>query len=456
MTDSTLQASLPRKRSLVKRYMPRSLFWRTVLIVVTPMIILQAVVAYLVVQRHFDGVTRQMTESLVSELQYIVEVAEDAPSAEDAKGEVRRAGRALGYDIHLIRRATLPRNTEPKFFDVIGRAIEETFRKRFGARPLFVDIIDDEKIVDVRLQTSHGVIATTVPKRRLIVSNPHLLLAWMGATALALIFIAVIYLRNQIRPIQQLANAADAFGKGRTLFLRPSGAEEVRRAGAAFLDMRRRIERQIEQRTTMLSGVSHDMRTPLTRMKLALEIMEDTPELGELRSDVVELERILEEFLDFARGDRMEQVAPTDVIDLLNEIATEARRGDRDVAFDYVRDTDAPVELSLRRQSIKRCLHNLVSNALAYGNRAEVMMWIRADIIEIAVEDDGPGISPADRDAAFQPFKRLDAARNQDRVSGVGLGLALARDAVRGHGGELSLEDSRKLGGLRALIRLPR
>ncbi|MCI4660267.1 MAG: ATP-binding protein [Neomegalonema sp.] len=440
----------------LKKYLPRGLLWRTVLIVVTPMVLLQLIVAYLFVQRHFDGATRQMTEGVAAELSYLVELIEESKDAEEARLRMDRAGWVLGYNVKLVKQAQLPINPDPRFFDVIGRAIEETLKSNLRGRALYFDIDDDQKVVDIRLQTDFGILTTKVPKRRLIVSNPHLLLAWMSAAALVLIVVALLYLRNQVRPIQMLARAADAFGKGRSLNLRPSGAEEVRLAGAAFLDMRERIERHIEQRTTMLSGVSHDMRTPLTRMKLAIEMMERTPEHQELASDVVELEHILDEFLDFARGDRMESFAPIDVIALAEEVVAECQRGGGAVSLECHAFTGSDPHFNLRRQSIKRSLHNLLSNALSYGKQARVEVSVAPDSVVFAIEDDGPGISTEMREDAFRPFQRLDAARNQDRSGGVGLGLALARDAVRGHGGEILLEESDALGGLRAVITLPR
>ena len=439
----------------LKKYLPKSLFWRTVLIVVLPMVILQAVVTYLFVERHFDGVTRQMTSGVASELRYVVDSVEAAETGAQATSLVARAARTLGIEAVLRDDIRVSPNPDPIFYDLISRAISDEFRAKIF-QPLFVNYDREGKHVDVRVQTRHGVVSARIPRNRMIASNPHLLLVWMGVTALALIAVALVYLRNQTRPIQALARAAEAFGKGRSLTFRPSGAQEVLMAAGAFLDMRERIERHIAQRTAMLSGVSHDMRTPLTRMKLALEIMEDSPEIAELRHDVKDLEHILEEFLEYARGEHGENYETVDILELAREVVGEARRRGADISIYERVEGMNETRMSLRPRSIKRCLHNLVDNALSYGDQVTLRLTINRAFAEISVEDDGPGIPPDQREDAFRPFNRLDEARNRNRSGGVGLGLALALDTARSHGGELTLGDSETLGGLAARLRLPR
>lgn len=447
----------------MKRYLPRSLFWRTVLIVVAPMLILQAVLAYLIVKRHFDGVTRQMTEGVASEVSYLVDLVDAADSDESAARALRLASETLNFPIRLSPQGRLgpPHADDRMFFDVVGRAVEEELRAQVS-RPMAIAFMPEEKTVVLRVATRRGVVYAELPRRRLVASNPHLLLTWMAATAVLLIAISVVYLRNQVRPIVMLANAAEAFGKGRMQPLSVSGAEEVRRATTAFLAMRSRIERQIEQRTRMLSGVSHDMRTPLTRMRLALEMMDDLgdiqpQDLKDLRKDVGDLEHILEEFLAYARGDQGEEFVETDVADLARAVVAEARRLGASVALSAEPgDGETPATLSIRPNAIKRSLHNLVENAVSYGENALLTLEIGRRYIQFIVEDDGPGIPPEQRDDAFRAFSRLDEARNRNNTRGVGLGLALALDAVRGHGGDLTLDQSERMGGLKAVARLPR
>ena len=441
--------------SILKRYLPKSLLWRSVLIVVAPMVLLQVIVASLIVQRHFDGVTRQMTEGVSTELRYVVTIANGATTFAEARAEVARAARTLGFSIALEPEGEIPPNVDPLFFDVIGNAVETTLRDNLG-RPLFVAYDRSEKVVDLRLATRWGALTAQLPRGRLIASNPHLLLTWMGAAALALIAVALLYLRNQIRPIEELAVAAKAFGKGQSVPVKISGAAEVRMAASAFLDARTRIERHIEQRTRMLSGVSHDLRTPLTRMKLALEVMEDDGEIRELKHDVREMEHILEEFLAYARGDQGEPFESLDVQGLAKEVVGEARRKGGQVALFERIETAGGARLKLRGQALKRSLHNLLDNALAYGDRALLSLTVARGFVEFCVEDDGPGIPPEQREAAFRPFYQLDESRNRNNATGVGLGLALALDTVRAHGGDITLDDSPTLGGLRARARLPR
>ncbi|MEM9725217.1 MAG: ATP-binding protein [Pseudomonadota bacterium] len=441
--------------SFFKSYLPKSLLWRAVLIVVMPMVILQAIVASLIVQRHFDGVTRQMTTSAATELRYVLTIANGSSTFAEARSEVARAARTLGFSLVLEPGGAIPPSVDLLFFDVIGNAVEDTMSEMLG-KPLFVAYDRSEKVVDVRVATRWGALVAQMPRSRVIASNPHLLLTWMGAAALGLMAVALLYLRNQIRPIQELADAAAAFGKGRSVPMKIAGAAEVRLAASAFLDARTRIERHIEQRTRMLSGVSHDLRTPLTRMKLALEVMEDSGELRELKHDVREMEHILEEFLAYARGDHGEAFVEVDAQALAQEVVSEARRkGARVSLFEQI-ESSAASHLRLRQQALKRCLHNLLDNALTHGERALLSLTVAPSYVEFAVEDDGPGIPPEKREEAFRPFYQLDESRNRNDGHGVGLGLALALDTMRAHGGDITLDESPSFGGLRARARLPR
>jgi two-component system osmolarity sensor histidine kinase EnvZ len=294
------------------------------------------------------------------------------------------------------------------------------------------------------------------PRDRLSVSNPHQLLVLMILAAIILTGLAVVFLRNQVRPIRALAEAAEAFGKGRSLPFRPAGAEEVRRAGAAFLSMRSRLERQIEQRTQMLSGVSHDLRTPLTRMKLTLALMDETDETRDLLQDTDQMERMLGEFLAFARGDSLEETVATDPFVLAAGIVEDARRAGTEITLVEVGDSCRDVEVPLRPGAVARALQNLVSNAARHGTRAIVTVRLTKKWVIFVVEDDGPGIPEEDRARALQPFTRLEASRPQTEDASVGLGLSIALDVARSHGGSLELGESPELDGLRATLRLPR
>ncbi len=452
-------------RRLLKRYLPKSLFGRALLILVAPIVLLQLVVTGLFIQRHYAGVTEQMAGAVALEINYVIETVEKAEDADEARAALHALARPLNMQLELLDGELISTDGLLHFYDVSGDALSDTLKERV-TRPLTVDLVTDPRNAVLSILTAKGVVRAVVPRRRMIASNPHLLLVWMAVTAAALVIVAVLFLRNQVRPIRQLAAAADGFGKGRTIHFRPSGAEEVRRAGGAFLDMRRRIERQIEQRTKMLSAVSHDLRTPLTRMKLALAMAEDTQENRELMRDVDEMERMLGEFLDFARGAPGEPTVETDPVELAEALAADARRSGLDVAVEVAAAAAADgggggggedrLTASLRKGAIRRAVQNLVDNAGRYGTKVVVTVRGTPTAVEFIVEDDGPGIPAGLRDAAFRAFSRLDEARNQDAGAGVGLGLSIALDIARRHGGSLTLGDSERLGGLKATLRLPR
>lgn len=441
---------------IFKRYVPRSLFGRALLIFILPMVILQAVVAYVFVQRHFEGATRQMARAVALELNYAVDVVERAADAESAQVELDELAAPLGMKFGLAEGQIVAAKAIRDFYDIPGGAVEQAF-KRGVARPMALDLVSDSKIIDARVQTAKGVLRVLIPRKRMIANNPEYLLFWMFGSAFGLMFVAVYFLRRQIQPIGALALAAEEFGKGREVEFRPRGAEEVRKAGAAFLDMKARIERTIRERTKMLSGVSHDLRTPLTRMKLALALIDDGgPEVRELRRDVDEMERMLAEFLAFAKGESGEEIVEVDPVRLAEEVAADARRRGAQVSVFATIDTPGDAMARLRRMAVKRALDNLVGNAIEFGRRIDITARVTRRFIEFTVEDDGPGIPEAAREAAFRPFERLDPARNQDKGGGVGLGLSIALDIARSHGGELTLHESERLGGLKARFRAPR
>lgn len=440
---------------IFKRHLPKTLYGRAALILLAPIVLVQATVAVGIVQRHYEAVTQQMAGTAAGELNYAVQVVEQAPDAETARAELATVAAPLGMAMTLLEGRVVERAALRDFYDVTGGAVEETLKARIR-RPIAVDLQQDSRRAEISIQTDKGVLVALVDRRRLSTSNPHQIFVWMALSTVFLVAVAMVFLRNQIRPIRELAAAAEAFGRGRALTFRPSGADEVRRAGAAFLDMRGRIERQIESRTRMLSGVSHDLRTPLTRMKLALAMAQDEAEAAELTRDVEEMERMIDAFLAFAQGEAGEESAPVDPAALAEEVAADARRRGQTVAVAHRIDTpEAPTAL-LREGGVRRALTNLLDNAREHGRRARLTVAMDARRVEFAVEDDGPGIPPELRETALRPFTRLDVARNQDHGGGVGLGLSIAAEVARAHGGALILGESAALGGLRARLRLPR
>ena len=440
---------------LLKRYLPKSLFGRALMILVLPIVLLQVVVAFVFIQRHYDGVTAQMASSVASELNYAIKQVNEAPDVGAAREALARMSGLLGLEMGLDEAGTVEPAAIRQIYDVTGGVITETLKDQVH-RPVALDLVSFDKHVDVRVGTAKGVLRVLIPRRRMNAANPHLLLVWMVVSAVLLTGIAIVFLRNQVRPIHELAKAAAAFGRGRTTEFRPSGADEVRGAGAAFLDMRTRIERHVEQRTNMLSGVSHDLKTPLTRMKLALAVAESTPETAELARDVDEMEHMLAGFLAFARGEGGEETAKALPVELAEEVAADARRRGATVSVFVQNETPEQPQVEMRRGAMKRALANLVDNANNYAGDVSLSVRLTRRRAEFTVEDGGPGIPPDKREEALRPFTRLDEARNQDAVSGTGLGLSIALDIARSHGGSLVLDESQRLGGLRATLSIPR
>jgi two-component system osmolarity sensor histidine kinase EnvZ len=438
-----------------RNLLPRSLFGRALTILLVPIVVLQLVVGLVFFQRHYLRVSEQMTRNVAYELAYAVEEIDIAEEPLEAAARVAELARPLELGLRLEPGARVQPGVTRDFFDFTGAKVAETFEASLP-EPLAVDLSDPHAAV-LRLQTKAGALEVSIPRDRLSVSNPHQLLVLMILAAVLLTAVAIIFLRNQVRPIRALAEAAEAFGKGRSAPFRPAGAEEVRRAGAAFLSMRSRLERQIEQRTQMLSGVSHDLRTPLTRMKLTLALMEESEETRDLRQDTDQMERMLGEFLAFARGDSREETVAADPFALAEGVAEDARRAGAEVTLARAGNGGGAPTVPLRPGAVTRALANLVGNAARHGSRVLLTVRLSEKWLAFVVEDDGPGIPEADRARAVQPFTRLDEARRQDDGGGsVGLGLSIAMDVARSHGGSLELGESAELGGLRATLRMPR
>ncbi|RED13196.1 ATP-binding protein [Pontivivens insulae] len=441
--------------SWLKKYTPRNLLGRALLILFVPVVGIQIVTAAVFINRHVEGVTAQMTQSVGAELNYAIQIITREPDEDARQRQMETISALLGLTIFLDEDGTVEPGAELRSFDISGRALVETLQDSID-RPMFVDMTAIDKIVLVEVATPAGVVSALIPRRRVIASNPHQLVLWIVFAAAIFATISTLFLRNQIRPIRELAHASEAFGKGRSVKFKPRGAEEVRRAGNAFLAMRTRIERQIGQRTSMLSGVSHDLRTPLTRMRLAISLADPSPEMEELAHDVQEMERMLDGFLAFARGEGAEPTRLTDPIELARTQVTNTRRAGTSISLTVQSSTPDEPEVQLRQTAIGRALANLISNAARYGDTVRVSVALDRLTLTFTVEDDGVGIPEADRETALKPFTRLDVARNQDSGGSVGLGLSIAADVARSHGGTLTLSESPQMGGLMATLRIPR
>ncbi|MEM8870520.1 MAG: ATP-binding protein [Pseudomonadota bacterium] len=422
---------------------------------IVPLIALQMVVAFVFVQRHFEGVTRQMTRNIARELAVAQQVIDTSPTTAIAQLRLINLSEPLAIQLSLTPGGRIDTQHRRDWFDLSGRALIAEMEALLG-RDLAVDLVSDGRSVDALLLTEKGILRALIPRSRVTASNPHQLLVLMAVTALILSVIAILFLRNQMKPILDLADASEAFGKGRSLPFRPAGADEVRRAGSAFLSMRTRIERAIEQRTLMLSGVSHDLRTPLTRMKLTLALAEDLPEAQELDRDVLDMEQMLNAFLAFARGDGQEDLSEVDLPALVEDIAAQAARAGTKIETQIDLDPGLSPRMPLREAAVRRALQNLIGNAGRYGTQVLLGLRFTARSAFFTIEDNGPGVPETQHDEMMRPFTRLDKSRNQDKGGGVGLGLAIAQDVARSHGGVLELSTSEALGGLKCTFRIPR
>jgi len=432
-----------------KNWMPKGLYARALLIMIVPMVVLQSVVAFVFMERHWNTVTRRLSAAVVQDIAALIDVYKGYPQDKDHVLLRRIAQQRLGLVVDFLPVGDMPPPGPKPFFSILDQSLSVQIGRQI-ARPFWIDTVGRSSLVEIRIQLDDSVMRVFAQRSAAYASNSEIFFLWMFSTSTVLLIVAVLFLRNQIRPIVRLADAAESFGKGREApNFRPRGALEVRRAAHAFIEMKARIERAIEQRTAMLAGVSHDLRTILTRFKLELELIGDGPEVEGMRRDVDEMSAMLEAYLAFARGDSGERARPTDIAAALEELRSDAERDGHSatVAFQGL-----PV-VTVKPAAFKRCLGNLVSNAARYANNIAITGHRDHRWLTITVDDDGPGIPQDMWEEAFKPFLRLDDSRNQDQ-GGTGLGLAITRDIARSHGGDVTLGNS-PMGGLRATVRIP-
>jgi two-component system osmolarity sensor histidine kinase EnvZ len=431
-----------------KRILPRSLFGRSLLIIVTPLVLVQVIATWIFYDRVWDTVSRRLSSAVAGEIAEVVQDMSTTPDLADRTRDLERSGRATELEYIFWAGEKLPSGMAQVASggsDQLVAALSERVR-----RPFQIDDEFDPRDILVTIALPDGVLQVAVPKKRLFTPTTYIFVLWMSGSSLVLFAVATLFMRNQVKSLRRLASAAESFGKGRDVpNFRLAGASEVRRVGAAFLLMRERIQRQISQRTEMLAGVSHDLRTPLTRMKLALELMGDDATIDELKSDVAQMQGMVQGYLDFARGEGGETPRETDLPMLLEDVVANAKRDGAPVTI----AAPEAFAISLRPDAMKRCIANLIANARRYGSHVWVTAVPVRDGIDILVDDDGPGIPAHRRDDVFRPFYRIDAARSPQTGS-VGLGLTIARDVALSHGGDISLEESPQ-GGLRVRVHLP-
>ena len=437
-----------RRDPWIKRVLPRTMFGRSLLIVVMPLILLQAIATWVFYDRHWAAVSWRLSAAVAGDIGLLIDALKLADSPFETARLLERAKAQTDLDVTIGRTKTLP-----PVLPATGRLVEDQLSQAIEGRlnyPFRIDLLEDGG-AEIKVQLSDGVLSVGVPRNRLYSSTTYIFVMWMLGSSLVLLAVATVFLRNQVKSLRRLAEAADSFGKGRPVpSFRVEGAVEIRRAAIAFMTMRDRLQRQVRERTQMLAGVSHDLRTPLTRMKLALEMLGNDPAVTELKSDVAEMEHMVHGYLDFVRGEGTEASVETDISLLIEDLAADLRREGTPLTVTPPPEFVMPV----RPNALRRCLGNLIGNARRHASHVWLTGIVVADGIDILVDDDGPGIPPANRARVFRPFVRLDASRNP-LTGGVGLGLTIARDVARSHGGDVRLETSPQ-GGLRARVHLPR
>ena len=437
------------KPSLLKRILPRSLLWRSLLMILVPLIAVQAVALQIFYGNHLDIISRRFALAIAGEIAMTVDLLNRLPDEADRLWVLENAGRQWEMAMRVEPDARLPAGRRTSLIGPVDGELAAALRTQVR-RPFTVDWASDPFSVLIRVQLPGAVLDVQAPRKRLYTGTIYLFVSWLVGSALLLFIIAALFMRNQVRAIRRLAVAAEAFGMGHDIGpVKPEGATEVRQAATAFNRMQERIRRFLQQRTEMLAGVSHDLRTPLTRLRLALAMLpvgdDLSGDVADMTADVEEMEQMIGGYLSFARGEGAEQARPVDVVQLLKDVAAAARRAGATI------DLELPPELSvrLRPDAVRRAITNLVDNARRHA-RSHVALGAAQPgprSIEVTVDDDGPGIPPDRREHAFRPFE-------SGAGGSTGLGLAIARDIVRAHGGEITLEDSR-LGGLRARVLLP-
>lgn len=437
-----------RRDPWIKRILPRTMFGRSLLIVVVPLILLQAIATWVFYDRHWAAVSWRLSAAVAGDVGLLIDALQLADSPAQTAKLLERAKAQTDLDVAIERPKSLPPispGTGTLLEDQLNQAVQSRLNQLFR-----IDMRDDGG-AEITVQLSDGVLSVGVPRNRLYSSTTYIFVMWMLGSSLVLLAVATVFLRNQVKSLRRLAEAADSFGKGLAVpSFKVEGAVEIRRAAIAFMTMRDRLQRQVRQRTQMLAGVSHDLRTPLTRMKLALEILGDDPAVAELKSDVAEMEHMVHGYLDFVRGEGTEASVETDISLLIEDLAADLRREGTPLTVAPPPEFVMPV----RPNALRRCLGNLIGNARRHASHVWLTGIVVADGIDILIDDDGPGIAPANRARVFRPFVRLDPSRNP-LTGGVGLGLTIARDVARSHGGDIRLETSPQ-GGLRARVHLPR
>ncbi len=431
-----------------RRITPKTLFARALMILVLPILFIQLIAVFIFYDKHWASVTRQLSSSLAGEVTWLVEHWEYANDVERRRWLALQAKRNYGLRVGLMppMQSNLPKRSSKAHFPLFQEQLAQRINRPFALR-----YVEDTEQLNIFIPIRNSMLRIEAPKKRLASSTTLIFVGWMVGSSLLLVLVAILFLRNQIRPIVQLSRAAEKFGRGQEVEgFRPSGAQEVRQAAQAFMEMRGRIRRQVESRTAMLAGISHDLRTPLTRMKLELEMLSKDEGLVDLRKDVSEMQNMVESYLAFASGEGSKDAESLTIAELITQAAEPYQRRDSNLSLGDLPDRS----ISVKRQAIIRVLRNLIDNSLRYGDKCWISVKLRRKRCLIMVDDNGQGIPKDKHEEVFRAFNRLEESRNSE-TGGAGLGLTIVRDIVHSHGGDVSLNDSPHGDGLRVVVSLP-
>jgi len=431
----------------LKKISPNSLYTRSLIIIIAPIVVLQAILTFVFLERHWQLVTKKLSSSVVSEIGMIIKMQKETDQ------ETISSYAKEFYDISINYYS----NQEISLDNNIPKTIvERTLVREIGERldtKTWVQDFPEEKKVKVIIPLGSSIIEFLIPRRNVYATNSHIFLVWMVISSILILSIAILFLRQQIKPIEKLAKAAESFGMGKKIEnFKPSGASEVRKAADAYIKMQERIEKFIEQRTLMLAGVSHDLRTPLTRIKLQLEMLSKNRENEELLKDVDEMQYMLETYLDFSQTVSSEESSLVNINKLIEEVIETSKDENNFIIFKPLKKNE--INHKCKYIALKRCIINIINNAKAYGDKIIIKLSESDYEININIEDNGPGISEKDYQKALKPFQRLDSSRNQN-IAGSGLGLSISQDIIKTLDGNLNLSKS-EMGGLKVEINLPK
>ncbi len=431
----------------IKKILPKRLFYRSLIIVATPIILLQIIITVVFFDSLWIKTNKGMTRSLVSEIRTLYDVYEN-PDEKQKQAIVSLYNKNFDFVISYKDKKKLPNIILERWYSPMDRSLRRELKSNFGSESYWFSTTEYKELVDLRIKYKNGFLQIFFPKHKIAPSSARIFALWITLPGLLLIMIAIVFLKNQTRPIINLARAAEKFGKGEFVKeFRPSGAREIRQAAYEFDRMRKRITIHLNQRSEMLSGISHDLRTPLTRLKLQLALIKQQDLAKKMSEDIEEMERMLNEYLEFSRHQKNEETEKVNLKSIIMNLIEKYE------SKDVVVSVEENLEINIRPNSIKRCLTNLIENGLSYGKKVKISSNKSKNILVIIVDDDGPGIPEKEYQNVMKPFYRIDKSRGLNK-SGVGLGLSIANDIIRSHGGDISLDKS-PLNGLRVKVSLP-